>query len=390
MPSGRPSETVKSGVIAALAQVVLLWSSAVSAHDASAWGGLFRSRDHGATWFLASPGTFPTAAIALAVSPTDGNHLLLATDSGLLRSRNGGRDWSREASNVLTGAVFAAAFAGDGRRALVSTGTEIFRSDADGEWRPTRPPRGTPPARAIARGAAPGRAYVAGWTGFVRTDDWGASWSDAADGLPGSPVTSMLVVPGRPESLHVLVEGQMWSSHDGAQTWVKREAGTEGVDALGDDAGVAGRLWAARGDRLLRSDDGGASWRATGRPLPEPNTSVRGISASGDVVVVTTDRGIFRASDGGERWTPLVDNLPAHLEAGPLVRDPSEPARLFAGFAVTPYPELWRRAVEGTAAWQRIDLSSLLGAAAFLTLLVVLSFVALRRLRRHYRADPLR
>src|SRR5205823_1233709 len=205
---------------------------------------------------------------------------LLATDSGLLRSRNGGRDWSREASNVLTGAVCAAAFAGDGRRALVSTGTEIFRSDADGEWRPTQPPRGPPPARAIARGAAPG---------------------------------------------------------------------------------VAGRLWAARGDRLLRSDDGGASWRAAGRPLPEPNTSVRGISASGDVVVVTTDRGIFRASDGGERWTPLVDNLPAHLEAGPLVRDPSEPARLFAGFAVTPYPELWRRAVEGTAAWQRIDLSSLLG-----------------------------
>ena len=182
----------------------------------------------------------------------------------------------------------------------------------------------------------------------------------------------------------------MWSSHDGAQTWLKREAGTDGVDALGDDAGVARRLWAARGDRLLRSDDGGGRWRATGRPLPEPNTSVRGISASGDVVVVTTDRGIFRASDGGERWTPLVDNLPAHLEAGPLVRDPSEPARLFAGFAVTPYPELWRRAVEGTAAWQRIDLSSLLGAAAFLTLLVVVSFAALRRLRRHYRADPLR
>src|SRR5256885_1553607 len=97
MPSGRPSETVKSGVIAALAAVALLWSSAVAAHDASAWGGLFRSRDHGATWFLASPGTYPTAAIALAVSPTDHNHLLLATDTGLLRSRNGGRDRGRRA-----------------------------------------------------------------------------------------------------------------------------------------------------------------------------------------------------------------------------------------------------------------------------------------------------
>ncbi len=381
---------MKSGVIAVLAAVVLLWSSAAAAHDASSWGGLFRSRDHGATWFLASPGTYPTAAIALAVSLTDHNHLLLATDTGLLRSRNGGRDWSREAPNVLVAAVFAAAFASDGQRALVSTASEIFRSDADNDWRPTRAPRGAVPARTIARGAAPGRAYLAGWTGFARTDDWGASWSDAAAGLPGAPVTSLLVIPGPPDVVHVVVEDHIWSSQDGAQTWVKRAATADGVEALGDDAGGATRLWAARGNRLLRSDDGAASWRPAGRPLPEANASVRGISATGDVVVLTTDRGIFRTSDGGERWMPLVDNLPAHLEAGPLVRDPSEPARLYAGFGVTPYPELWRRAVEGAAVWQRIDASSLLGAAAFLILLGAVGVAALRRLRRHYRAEPLR
>ena len=378
-----------SGVVVALALVVLLWPGGVSAHDASAWGGLFRSRDHGTTWFLASPGTYPTAAIALAVSPTDGSHLLLATDTGLLRSRNGGRDWSREAPSVLTGAVFAAAFAGDGQRALVSTATEIFRSDADNDWRPTRAPRGATPARAIARGAAPGRAYLAGWTGFARTDDWGAAWSDAAAGLPGAPVTSMLVIPGPPDVVHVVVEDHLWSSPDGAQTWVKREATADGVEALGDDAGSA-VLWAARGNQLLRSDDGAASWRPAGRPLPEPNTSVRGISATGDVVVLTTDRGIFRTSDGGERWVPLVDNLPAHLEAGPLVRDRSEPARLYAGFGVTPYPELWRRAVEGGSALQRIDLTSLLGAAAFLALLGAVGVAAVHRLRRHYRAESTR
>ena len=379
-----------SGVVVALALVVLLWPGGVSAHDASAWGGLFRSRDHGTTWFLASPGTYPTAAIALAVSPTDHNHLLLATDTGLLRSRNGARDWSREAPNVMVGAVFAAAFAGDGQRALVSTATEIFRSDADNDWRPTRAPRGATPARAIARGAAPGRAYLAGWTGFARTDDWGAAWSDAAAGLPGAPVTSMLVIPGPPDVVHVVVEDHIWSSQDGAQTWVKREATADGVEALGDDAGGATRLWAARGNRLLRSDDGAASWRPAGRPLPEANTSVRGISATGDVVVLTTDRGIFRTSDGGERWVPLVDNLPAHLEAGPLVRDPSEPARLYAGFGVTPYPELWRRAVEGGSALQRIDLTSLLGAAAFLALLGAVGVAAVHRLRQHYRAESTR
>ena len=379
-----------SGVFVALALVVLLWPGGVSAHDASAWGGLFRSRDDGATWFLASPGTYPTAAIALAVSPTDGSHLLLATDTGLLRSRNGGRDWTREAPSVLTGAVFAAAFASDGQRALVSTGTGIFRSETDNDWQPTRPPGGTVPARAIARGEAPGRAYLAGWTGFARTDDWGGSWSEAADGLPGAPVTSLLVVPGPSDTVHVVVENEIWSSRDGARTWVKRQSGADGIDALGEDVSVKARLWAARGDRLLRSDDGGASWRATGRPLPEANTSVRGISATGDVVVVTTDRGIFRTSDGGTRWVPLVDQLPAHLEAGPLVRDPSEPGRLYAGFAVTPFPELWRRAVEGGSALQRIDLTSLLGAAAFLALFGAGGVTALRRLRRHYRAESTR
>src|SRR5262245_55504006 len=87
-------------------------------HDPSAYGGLFRSRDDGATWLPANPGRVVSGAIALAVSPADATHLLLATDSGLLRSRNGGLEWSVEAPTVLVGPVFAVAFAADGRRAL--------------------------------------------------------------------------------------------------------------------------------------------------------------------------------------------------------------------------------------------------------------------------------
>jgi len=369
--------------------LLLLWSSPADAHDASAWGGLFRSRDHGATWFLASPGTYPSAAIALAISPTDANQMLLATDNGLLRSRNGGRDWRREASSALVGAVFAAAFAADGKRALVSTGTDIFRSDTDDDWRPTGPPGGAAPARAIARGGVAGRAYVAGWTGFARTDDWGASWSSAGDGLPDAPVTSLLVMPHAPtERLHAVVQGRIWSSDDGARTWVSQQPGPGGVavDALGVDACGSARLWAARADGLLRSDDGGVSWRKTARPLPEPNTSVRGISAAGDVLVLTTDRGIYRTRDGGEHWVLLSDNLPAHLEAGPLVADPSDPATLYAGFAVTPYPQLWQRVVDGAGSLSRIELTSAVGATAFLTLLALVAVVTLRRLRHHYRA----
>src|SRR5256885_1553608 len=126
-------------------------------------------------------------------------------------------------------------------------------------------------------------------------------------------------------------------------------ATADGVEALGDDAGGATRLWAARGNRLLRSDDGAASWRPAGRPLPEANASVRGISATGDVVVLTTDRGIFRTSDGGERWVPLVDNLPAHLEAGPRRRDPLRPDRPVPGLGATADPLSRRRAADRAA-----------------------------------------
>ena len=85
--------------------------STASGHDPSAYGGLFRSRDDGATWLPANPGRIVSGAIALDVDPTDPSHLLLATDSGLLRSRNGGLDWTVEAPTILVGAVFAASVA---------------------------------------------------------------------------------------------------------------------------------------------------------------------------------------------------------------------------------------------------------------------------------------
>src|SRR5262249_59526046 len=123
------------------------------------------------------------------------DHLLLATDSGLLRSRNGGRDWQVEAPTLLVGPVFAAAFDADGRQALALTGSGLFRGDDRG-WRPGSAPEGTAPARALVRGMMPGRFYLAGWRALHRSEDGGDSWSSVADGLPAGPVTALAVQPG--------------------------------------------------------------------------------------------------------------------------------------------------------------------------------------------------
>jgi hypothetical protein len=138
-------------------------------------------------------------------------------------------------------------------------------------------------------------------------------------------------------------------------------------------------------DRLFRSDDGGASWQRVGRTLPEPNTTVRWIAASEEAIVITTGRGLYRTVGGGKRWSLITDNLPAHLEAGPAVRDPVDPATLYAGFALVPYPELWRRAADREGTLVRVSGSSLAGGVVFLVIVALAALAALRWLGRYYR-----
>ena len=366
--------------------LALLCSTRAEAHDPSAWGGLFRSRDHGARWLPVNEGRFIGGALGLAISPSDSHHLLLATDSGLLRSRNGGRDWQAEAPAVLYGGVFAAAFDRDGVRALASTAHGLFRTTDDGlTWRRTPLSKEALPARAIAAGPA-GRAYVAGANGFWRSDDWGASWRAESDGLPDGPVSAPVIAAGSPGIIWVIAGGRLWRRAEGADAWEPSDAGMpEGrVDTVASGPGDPARLWAAAADQIYRSDDRGRSWTPAGRPLPEPNTSVRGIAAAHSAIVLTTHRGLYRSADGGRTWQLEEGMLPIHLEAGPLARDPADPATLYAGFALTPYDEIWRMATQGGTMLGRLSAVSLAGGAAFLLVLALAAIAALRWLGRYY------
>jgi photosystem II stability/assembly factor-like uncharacterized protein len=375
-----------------LALALVLLATPAQSHDPSAWGGLFRSRDQGATWVSANRGQYLSSAIALAISPIDPDHLLLGTGSGLFRSRNGGRDWVVEAPSVVLGPVFVLGFASDGRSALLSTGLGIFRGDADNNWWQLSAPRGVVPARAIVFSAEANRVYLAGWNGLYRSDDLGASWSRAADGLPDDTATTLFVAPGSPETLYAVVQGQIWASSNGAKGWSRQGLGMPPaeIDALTVDTRLPAQYWATAGGLLFRSDDGGVHWRRVGRPAQEPNTKVSAIAASEEAIIVATDRGLFRSVDGGDSWTLLIDNLPAHLEAGMLVRDPVDPATLYAGFSLIPYAELWRRSASGEGALARVSLTSLMGGMVLLALLVLGAAAALRWLAPYYRPSTRR
>ena len=362
---------------------------AAHAHDASAWGGLFRTRDAGASWDPVNAGSFVSGAIALDISPVDPNHLLLATDSGLLQSQNGGRDWQVVAPNVVVGATLAVIYHADGERALASGASSLFRSDRAG-WRAIAVPAGAAPARTLTRGSVSGRVYLAGWAGLYRSDDWGTSWLRIGDGLPEEHVDALAVSPGPPELIYVIAGGKLWAGLDGGRQWQPRDLGppTGRAEMVALDHFAPMRLWARVDGQLYRSDDRGDRWRAIGRPLPEPDVLVRGIAVVDQVIVLSTDRGVYRSPDGGDRWQALSDRLPAHLEAGPMVRDPRSSSTIYVGFAFTPYAELWRQAAEGRTMFERLDVSHFAGGAAFLLLLILGSVALLRRLAAAYYRAP--
>jgi photosystem II stability/assembly factor-like uncharacterized protein len=373
-------------LVAALLSAILISPTAVSGHDSSAYGGLFRSRDGGITWFPANPGRIVSGAIALAVSPVEPNHLLLATDSGLLRSRNAGLDWSLEAPSLLVGAVFAVAFDADGGRALASTGTALFRSDEGQTWRAISAPPGTLPARLLVPDG-PGRVYLVGWQHLYASADWGTSWTAFASPLPEAPITQMLVAHGA-GTVYAIAGDRLWVTDDRRSAWRPADAGLPhgSIDAVSADPREPRRLWATAGGQVFRSDDAAVSWRPWGRPVEDARVAVRGValSVSGRDAVLTTDRGLYRSVEG-KRWEVPDDNLPAHLEAWPLVRDPTDPATLYAGFALIPYPELWRLAAEQTSMVARVGPMGFAGGVAFLVLVGLAGAAALCALRRYDR-----
>jgi photosystem II stability/assembly factor-like uncharacterized protein len=202
-------------------------------------------------------------------------------------------------------------------------------------------------------------------------------------------MTALVAIPGSDNVLVSGIDGRAMISRDGGRSW--RDAGLGGasapVDTIAIDATHPQRIWAAAGGRIVVSDHLDSDWRSVGRSLPEARAKVRGIVASADAttLAVSSDRGIYRSEDGGETWVPKEDNLPIHIEAGLLARDPNDASVIYAVFSLMPYAEVWRTAIERRNMQTRIEPISLAGGLSFCLLLLIGGGLAARYLS-HRRA----
>jgi hypothetical protein len=178
-------------------------------------------------------------------------------------------------------------------------------------------------------------------------------------------------------SIYVVADGRCWVSADAGRNWEPRvEGAPDGrMEVLALDPGDANRLWSVADGQVLRSDDAGRRWRPTGQRVAETPVRAHALTVADHVLMMATDRGVYRSADGGAGWILASDSVPAHLDAGFLTRDLVDRDTFYAGFAVTPSDALARRELEASGMLSQLTLDKLAKALPFLTL-VLLAAVA--------------
>jgi photosystem II stability/assembly factor-like uncharacterized protein len=229
---------------------------------------------------------------------------------------------------------------------LATTGGAVVFERDGGGWRElSRGPEGVNVTSAIAREGV----ILAGTTrGVLRSDDLGQTWYEASAGLAHRHVRWMACHPDISDFEFAGTEpAAIFVSRDGAETWRTCPEVEQLRDMLqwglpySPEAGCV-RGFAFHGRRayaavevggVLRSDDGGATWRmasevAYREPLIHPDVhSVAVHPSSPDLVFAPTCGGLYRSDDGGARWERLyacycravwVDQAdPDHIILGP-------------------------------------------------------------------------
>ncbi|MFL5731996.1 MAG: hypothetical protein ACJ78Q_02250 [Chloroflexia bacterium] len=303
--------------------------------------GLARAQSGAAGDGWARMGALPASAYSLAVDPAKPSVVYALGTEGISHSTDKGANWSvcnREARGMR---LVAPPPWVTGTLTLYSTGPSGLRQSGDGcaTWKDV-PTQGVAPSNANVRWVAtyPNNSAVLyagmdGLGGLYRSTDGGGTWQGAAKGLPGGAwATALAADTLHPERIFLGLRHTardhppvyVYKSTDGGLSW---RTASLGLNVIPNNRGeVTGLAWsgdalfaATSSDGLFASTDTGESWhratmpRRTGAPsltsisgLPPATPMPLGIqslaASSEGALVLATDEGAFRSTDGGRSW----------------------------------------------------------------------------------------
>lgn len=301
-------------------------------------GGVWESRDAGASWSPRTDYAATLATGALAFDPS--NHAVVYCGTGegdwwswlgagVLRSTDGGTSWAPVCTAPFVGLGFHKLLVdpADGRHLLAGTTGGLFVSaDGGANWTRRRSSRTWSLAMAPGGGAA-AEILAACSDGLWRSTNGGTSW--AAVNLPGSPGGfDRLAVDIAAANAAV---AYAWGAQGGTPHLWRRAGGN--WTAIGTPPGVAtGQAWydwflAVAPDRdtqiycgaieVHRGDLVGTSWTwtnltnkgATGDSIHPDQHAIAFAPGRPDTIYVGNDGGLYRSGDRGITWQPCNNGL---------------------------------------------------------------------------------
>ena len=260
-------------------------------------GAFYRSSGGGATWLELIR---PLAATALAVHPSDGRTVYLASEFGVIRSQDAGANFEDRGGNDIRG-LSIIEMAMDPRRPdnLYLLATDpfaffpsyfIFRSDNAGDdWESARGSAPFPLNAIAVDPADSDRIYVGVTGGMLRSTNRARDFDGKNNGLPndGGVVVSSIVIDGNDNgAVYIAASGAVFKSTNRADSWAFARSGLENffVQELAIDPTQRGVLYAATVTAgLFKTTNGGASWQGTGQRFePLPLITAAGIVGAAD------------------------------------------------------------------------------------------------------------
>jgi photosystem II stability/assembly factor-like uncharacterized protein len=156
-------------------------------------------------------------------------------------------------------------------------------------------------------------------SGIFRSDDGGATWEPANDGVSADAhVTALAIDPHDSQEVYAATTNHgLLHTTNGGGSWAPLNSGLPGAPpavfsvALHPEAGDILYVGLGRGG-VYRSADGGETWRSSSSGLP-PEASIVAllVDPNQPEVMVSADlgSGVYRSADGGTSWFLLSNGL---------------------------------------------------------------------------------